>query len=100
LIVAIQEFISLLNSKTAKVTEAPNFIEAAISALRGVGAEAAYMDGRHVYAVAREFDDVNWEALAKAEYLLAKKFAGAEVSFHAHQDRALDLLFPGLERLF
>ncbi len=63
------------------------------------GVEAAFLQGDLIFAVAREFSEVDWEALVEAEdAILAQCPKIREVRVRAHQGRIIDDMFPGLVR--
>ena len=71
--------------------------------LQGVaGVEAAFLQGDLIFAVAREFSEVDWEALVEAEDAILNQCPKIrEVRVRAHQGRIIDDMFPGLiRRLF
>ena len=70
-------------------------IKKIINEIKGV--DAAFLDDRCIYLVAREHDCVDYQEVLSAEDILNEnKF---EISIRAHQGRDPQKMFPGLYQL-
>lgn len=79
----------------------PSLAATAAEALKGVpGVEAAFLDGRSIYAVAREHGTVDRQALVDIEDRLAE-LGNIEIHVRAHQGHGLESLgwVAGLKRI-
>jgi hypothetical protein len=66
--------------------------------LEGIGGLiAVFMSEDNVYVVSKEASDLNWIALGGAESILGS--LGLRVHVRFKQDRTLDEMFPGLDRI-
>ncbi len=78
--------------------EISDFVTTSIKGVRGI--EAAFIEGQHVYVVAREHRDVDWEALMGVEDALVDRFPEADITARAHQGRDVAQMFPQMRRIF
>jgi hypothetical protein len=52
------------------------------------GIEAVFVDDKHVFCIAREHSDVDWESLITVEDYIVERIEDIQVSVRAHQGRS------------
>jgi hypothetical protein len=98
-----QKQVLLSSKKAAEKTKLDNrgLVHLAATELRRVlGLETAFIDGAHIYSVAKEHRDVDWAALIEAEDKITQRCPDAQISVRAHQGRDPSGMFPQLRRIF